>query len=74
MDVENNGKRYFLMDDLGGKPHYFSETSIFLPYQLMQSFFHQPVYYSDIFRSEFLDFFVFLPHTNSMKTNSSHLN
>ena len=23
MDGENNGKPYFLMDDLGGKPHYF---------------------------------------------------
>ena len=26
MDGENNGKPYFLMDDLGGKPHYFLET------------------------------------------------
>ena len=25
--VENHGKPYFLMDDLGGKTHYFSETS-----------------------------------------------
>jgi len=23
MDGENNGKPYFLMDDLGGKTHYF---------------------------------------------------
>ena len=23
MDGENNGKPYYLMDDLGGKPHYF---------------------------------------------------
>ena len=27
MDGENNGKPYFLMDDLGGKPR-FSETLI----------------------------------------------
>ena len=28
MDGENNGKPYFLMDDLGGKTPLFSETSI----------------------------------------------
>ena len=29
MDGENNGKPYFLMDDLGGKPIIFGNTNIF---------------------------------------------
>ena len=29
MDGENNGKPYFLMDDLGGKPHYFRSATHF---------------------------------------------
>ena len=28
MDGENNGKPYFLMDDLGGKPTIFGTTQI----------------------------------------------
>ena len=28
MDGENNGKPYFLMDDLGGKPTIFGNTHI----------------------------------------------
>ena len=28
---ENNGKAYFLMDDLGGKPIIFGITHIYLP-------------------------------------------
>ena len=30
MDGENNGKAYFLMDDLGGKPTIFETSSCFL--------------------------------------------
>ena len=31
MDGENDGKPYFLMDDLGGKPIIFGSTPIFHP-------------------------------------------
>ena len=31
MDGENNGKPYFLMDDLGGKPTIFGNTHIYTP-------------------------------------------
>ena len=31
MDGENNGKPYFLMDDLGGKPPIFGNIHIYIP-------------------------------------------
>ena len=40
MDGENNGKPYFLMDDLGGKVPLFSETSIYI-------WFDQVVFYEE---------------------------
>ena len=30
MDGENNGKPYFLMDDLGGKPTIFGNINIYI--------------------------------------------
>ena len=36
MDGENNGKPYFLMDDLGGKPTIFGNTHVPLPWGAKQ--------------------------------------
>ena len=48
MDGENNGKPYFSMDDLGGKPTIFG--NIFVAY----CFFKQPPMFEGIHKIQFL--------------------